>query len=189
MEDLQKIYPIVNNYMAMTVKPGTNDGLHADVFLRQTVGPPHQYLPLMFFLNDAVEGDTCTIHIDNEGGILSTGIALGAMIEKSKAEVTTKALSITASAAAYIFTKGNRRLAEVWGHVMYHTASYLKMGTVKDHEEGLVYIKELIRRIMEETKAEGLITSKDVDDIMVKAKDIFVPGSVIMNRLMNKGVE
>lgn len=178
-----------NKFMLFTRSEKEDGSSQADAFLAESIGPQFYYLDLLQFLYEAKEGDTCTIHIDNNGGYLVTGITIGAAIERSKAHVTTKGLSIAASAAAYIFTKGKTKVSSPWGFVMYHTASYFKYGNTKEHEDGLTYIKALIRAILIETKQEGLITDQDVEDIVNRAKDVFVPGKLINERAGKGGTD
>ncbi len=167
-----------------TSKP--EGGEHAEVFLFEMIHHPFFYVDLLQFLYEATEDDTCKITIDNNGGFLTTGIALSEAIKRTKAHVTTKCVSIAASAAAVTFTPGHTKEAYEWGFLMYHTASYGLQGNTKEHREHVQYIEAIMQELMIEAKNENLITESDIDDIMVKARDVFISGIEVNNRIAQK---
>jgi ATP-dependent protease ClpP protease subunit len=134
-------------------------------------------------LNTATEKDTVVLYIDNQGGSLFAGISIAEAFKRTKAKVITHAITIAASSAALIFTNGHEKHCAPTGHLMYHTASYLTIGKTQQHEQQCLYIKELVRKIMAETKAVGLINDTEEQDINRKGSDIFIPGSVVRQRL------
>lgn len=177
-----------NKYCQCIRSENPNGGKHLEVFLNDTVVDFWYYLELLQFLHEGTEKDTCNMTIDNRGGYLVTGIAIADAIKNSKAHVTTIAVSIAASAAALIWTAGHTKLANPWGFVMYHTASYMAYGNAKEHEDKVTYINTLIGNIMKEALDMGLITEQDVADIASKARDIFVPGDVMTTRQTQLGI-
>lgn len=179
----QENKPQVNPYMIFHSYEKPDGGLHAEVFLYHTVQHPFFYLDLLQFLYEAGEGDTCRITIDNNGGYLVTGVAISDAIKKTKAHVTTNCIGIAASAAAVIFTPGHTKEAFDWGYLMYHTASYGIMGNTKDHRDQLEYIEALIYEILVDGRNEKLIEDKDIEDMLKKAKDLFISGEEIKKRL------
>ena len=90
----------VNPFLIFQIKDNPEGGQHAEAFLFEMIHHPFFYNDLLQFLYEGTEEDTCTITIDNNGGFLTTGIALSDAIKRTKVKVTTKCISIAASAAA-----------------------------------------------------------------------------------------
>lgn len=172
----------------ISIKLSTNDkgGAHLEAFMREFVNMPHYYFDLLNFLYTAKETDTVNIIIDNAGGYLLTGIVISEAIKSTKAIVKTTAIKIAASSAALIFTNGHEKEADEWAFVMYHTASYVSAGTTRYHEDKAIYSSNLMKRIMEEAKNNLLLTDNEIVDIFTKAKDVFIPGSVINERKISQ---
>lgn len=181
--EIVPIQPTENPFLTTKISQNEAGKQHMDAFLFGTVGHAFYYVELLDFLKEAEEGDTVLVAIDNEGGMLHTGIVIATAIKNSKATVTTKAISIAASAAAVIFAAGHTKIALDYGYVMFHTASYISMGNAKDHKDRNDYIQRLVNKIMTEAYDGGLVTMQDVQDVMSKAKDIFIAGSVINSRV------
>lgn len=179
----------INPYLIFQVKDKPEGGQHAEVFLYEMIHHPFFYVDLLQFLYEADDNDSCVITIDNNGGFLTTGIALSEAIRKSKAKVTTKCISIAASAAAVTFTPGHIKEAFDWGFLMYHTASWGLQGNSKEHHDQVTYINALMTELMIEAKNENLIDDNDIDDIINKARDVFISGVEVNQRLRNKGEE
>lgn len=177
----------INPFLIFQLSTNPSGGEHAEVFLYEMIHHPFFYVDLLQFLYEADENDTCTITIDNNGGFLTTGIALSEAIKRTKAHVTTQCVSIAASAAAVTFTPGHTKKAYDWGFLMYHTASYGLQGNTKEHREQVQYIEAIMQELMIEAMKENLITESDIDDIMVRARDVFISGVEVNTRVAQKG--
>ena len=175
-----------NKWMNVQLTMNDKQGRHGEFFLREMIVGPQYYFELINMLHLAKENDTITIYLDNNGGYLHTGIIISEAIKNTKAEVTTVAIRIAASAAALIFTNGHKKIAHDWSYVMFHTASYLSMGTTRYHEDKFTYTNMLMKKIMEEAKNNLLLEDNEIIDIFTKAKDIFIPGTLINSRKERK---
>lgn len=175
-----------NPWMVINSTDNDKGGKHFNVFLREMITEPHCYFDLLNILTMSTEDDTIDIYIDNNGGYLMTGIIISEAIKETKAFVRTIAIRIAASAAALIFTNGHEKLADDWSFVMFHTASYLNMGTTRYHEDKVIYTNDLMKQIMSEARANLLLTDEEINDIFTKAKDIFIPGTLINERKVRR---
>lgn len=175
-----------NPWMIINGKDNEKGGKHFNVFLRETINFPHYYFDLLNILTMAKEEDTVDIFIDNNGGFLMTGIIISEAIKTTKAFVRTIAIRIAASAAALIFTNGHEKVADAWSFVMFHTASYLNVGTTRYHEDKIIYTNDLMKHIMAEAKSNLLLQDDEINDIFTKAKDVFIPGALINERKVRR---
>lgn len=62
------------------------------------------------------------------------------------------------------------------GYVMFHTASYLSMGTSRYVKINLLIL--MLMKIMEEAKNNLTLEDNEIMDIFSKAKDVFIPGTL-----------
>lgn len=179
----------LNNPFMLFQKEGKPEGgMRANVFIGGMIGPAYFYMDLMHFLLDATEEDEVIITIDNVGGILATGLVIGHLMDITKAKVHTKGMSIAASAAAHVFSKGHTRELSLFGNAMFHTASYGNYGKTNEHAAQQKYSEQLIGNIMDELISKNLVTPQDKNDILVKGKDVFISSTAFAKRQMAKEV-
>lgn len=175
-----------NPFVRFLIKPIAQNSTnrHLVVYLKSFITDIDDYVDILFFLYTAKEGDLATFYIDNNGGLLDTGVAISQAFKITKAKVTTVAISIAASSAALIFTAGHIKIVKPVTFVMYHTASYGSVGKVTMHNKRGAYISLIIQNIMNDTYELGLINRDEYNEIL-EGKDVFIGNSVITERVSN----
>ena len=140
------------------------------------------YFNIVHLLYSAQEGDEVVFNIYSYGGSVETGCMIINAIKNTKAVVTTIAMGLCASIAAIIWSCGHKRIVTPNATIMYHMPSGLVYGKTADNEEESKQIQEYFAELMREV-AKGILTEEELEKIISKRMDMFIPAGTIQARL------
>jgi ATP-dependent protease ClpP protease subunit len=146
------------------------------------VGRAEPYFNIVHFLYNAEEGDEVVFNIYSYGGSVETGCMIINAIKNTRATVITRALGICASIAAMIWSCGHVREVSDNAVIMYHMPSGMVYGKTADNEEESRHIQEYFAEFMRSV-TKGLLTPEELDKIIGRRIDLFIPASTIKTRL------
>lgn len=146
------------------------------------VGSEKPYFNIVHFLYNAEAGDEVVFNIYSYGGSVETGCMIVNAIMNTKATVTTNAMGLCASIAAIIWSCGHKRIVSSNATIMYHMPSGMVYGKTADNEEESRHIQEYFAELMR-TVAKEILTDEELDKIINKRMDMFIPAATITARL------
>lgn len=146
------------------------------------VGKPDPYMNITHILYTAEPGDEVVFNLYSYGGSVETGCMIINAIKNTKATVTTVAFGLCASIAAMIWSCGHKREVMPTATIMYHMPSGIVFGKTADNEEESRHIQEYFGEFMREV-TKGILTKDELDKIINKRMDMFIPAATIQARL------
>ena len=152
------------------------------------VGKSEPYYNITHLLYNAVEGDEVVLNIYSYGGSVETGCMIINAMKNTKAKVTTVAFGMCASIAAMIWVCGHNREVTPSATIMFHMPSGLTWGKTADNEEESRHIQEYFSEFMKEV-TKGIVTEEELDKIITKRMDMFIPASTILSRMATSVTE
>lgn len=142
------------------------------------------YAELITLLRTLTAASKVMILISSPGGSLHTGAMIASAIKASKAEVTTSAIGMVASAAALIWSYGHIRKAAVGSVLMFHMSSHGDYGNSKmikmTAENTVKYVKAVA---IDPLVKEGLLTAEEAETIVDKRRNLWLDYKTINARL------
>lgn len=183
--DIQMPRPYGGNPPVIIRKQKANGDKGYDITIQLVgeIGPITQYLEMLDVLDTATEDDSVEISIDTPGGEVYTAIAIVERMENCKADVTTNASGLVASAGTFIWFYGDKRIVSRWARFLFHCSSHGDMGrTLSIHEtsEKMVkYMKELGLQML----GAGIITRAEYVAAFENKKDVELSAATIRARL------
>ncbi|MBR1988768.1 MAG: ATP-dependent Clp protease proteolytic subunit [Clostridia bacterium] len=146
------------------------------------VGKPDPYMNITHILYTAEPGDEVVFNLYSYGGSVETGCMIINAIKNTKATVTTVAFGLCASIAAMIWSCGHIREVMPTATIMYHMPSGMVFGKTADNEEESRHIQGYFSEFMREV-TKGILTEDELDKIINKRMDMFIPAATIQARL------
>ena len=142
------------------------------------------YAELITLLKTLTSASKVVVYIGSPGGSLYSGAMIASAIRNCKAEVTTVAIGVVASAAALIWSYGKRRIAMPGSMLMFHMSSHGDYGNsaeIKIRAENTVrYVKEIA---IDPLVAQGLLTAEEAEIIIDRRRDLYLDSDTINARL------
>jgi ATP-dependent protease ClpP protease subunit len=140
------------------------------------------YSELITLLRTLSAASKVTIYISSPGGSLHVGAMIASAIQVSKANITTTAIGIVASAAALIWSYGHIRTVADGAVLMFHMSSHGDWNSsmeIKITAENTVrYVKEVA---IDPLVAQGILTIEEAETIIDKRHNFWID-SVTLNR-------
>ena len=146
------------------------------------VGRANPYFNLIHILHMADAGDEVVLNLYTYGGSVETGCMIINAMKHTKATVKTVALGICASIGAMIWSCGSIREVSDTATIMFHMPSGLTYGKTADNEEESRQIQEYFSEFMR-TATEGLLTADELEKIINRRVDLFIPAATMKARL------
>ena len=145
------------------------------------------YFKLLHILyTEATEKDTVQLNIYSYGGMVETGCHIINGLFATKAHVITCAYGMCASIGAMMWACGSERLVADNATIMFHMPSGGCFGKTADNEEESRHVQEYFKEFMT-TVAGDILTADELDRIVTKRNDLFIPAETIRTRLSAKG--
>ena len=157
-------------------------GRHTDVYLTDAIEAPAEYNQLCHILNNAYQGDTVTLHINNGGGYVDSGFMIVNAIRNSKAKVTAK-LSGTVASVATIITLACADI-EIAPYVnfMIHNYSSGGGGSSKGHElRAMVEFTDTQLNEAFSSVYANFVTSHEIE-LIIAGKDLWMGTDEVKQR-------
>lgn len=142
------------------------------------------YTRLINTLYAAKEGDEVLINIYTYGGRVDIGCSIINAIKNTRAHVTTCAIGLCASIGAMIWAAGDERCVSDFATIMFHMPSGFLRGKTADTEEQSRIMQQYFETFMRSI-AGDILTSEEIDQVITKRSDLFLPAETIQARLMN----
>lgn len=147
------------------------------------VGPIQQYLELLQVLDYATEKDDVKIYIDTPGGDVHTAQLIVERMTSCRANVTTIASGLVASAGTFIWFHGKNKLVEPWARFMFHSSLHSAAGkslSIYESSENLVqYMKAVMMTLVQ----EGILTGAEYDRVFGKKSNVELSARQVRARL------
>ena len=147
-------------------------------------GQSTYYAELLTLLRTLTSDSTVNIYIGSPGGSLHTGAMIANAIATSKAQVTTIAIGIVASAAALIWSYGHLRMVQDGVVLMFHMSSHVDCGNsraIQIQAENVVrYVKEVA---IDPLVEQGLLTPDEAETIIDRRRDLWLDSVTLKTRL------
>lgn len=138
---------------------------------------------LITLLYTAQEGDKVTIALCSPGGEVDLAARIASAIRATKAEVTTIAIGMCASAACLTWCEGHIRQVTPGSFLMQHMSSHQAMGhSVSIVLDGIALVNYVKRVILKRAVEIKLLSEDEVDDLTVKGRDIFLSAQQVQDR-------
>lgn len=134
-------------------------------------------------LDLAKSEDRVKIYIASPGGSVFLMGRLVSAIASTRAHVTTYAQGCVASAATTVWAAGHERHILPGAYFMQHMSSQLLSGKTTDILAKSHFCMEYISRQLQPLVALGLFTAQEVEDMITKHADIFIPGREAVARV------
>jgi ATP-dependent protease ClpP protease subunit len=142
------------------------------------------YAELTTLLKTLTAASKVVIFIGSPGGSLNVGAIIASAVKSCKAEVTTVAIGVVASAAALIWSYGHKRIIQDGAVLMFHMSSHTDYGNsadVKARAENTVrYVNEVAIKPLVD---DGLLTAAEAETIVDGRRDLWLDSSVVASRL------
>jgi len=139
---------------------------------------------LVTLLHTLSDTSKVTIFINSPGGSLMSGSAIAGAISASRAKVTTVAVGMVASAAAFIWSHGHTVTVEPTAIAMFHMSSHGDYGNSKmiaiNAENTVKYVTDIS---LKKAVDLGLLTPEDVEDLVDRRRDVYLDAATIVQRL------
>jgi len=159
----------------------TSIGIKYDCYLNNNIDEPHKYSELLEILRKATDKDTVSIHINNGGGKLNTGMQIVNTINICKAEVITIMEGPSHSCASIIFLAGNKKIVRNHSYMLCHYFSGGLYGKGQELEaqakHEIKYIKEFFRIVY-----KNFMTTKELERLF-KGEDFWFDSKEINKRI------
>jgi ATP-dependent protease ClpP protease subunit len=172
---------------AITIHERPNDANHSDyiVFITQQIRcEGTYYAELITLLRSLTAASKVEIYIGSPGGSLHTGAMIANAIRASKAAVTTIAIGVVASAAALIWSYGQRRVVMEGAVLMFHMSSHSAWDNSKaiaiQAENTVRYVKEIA---IDPLVAQGLLTPDEAETIIDRRRELWLDSVTLNTRL------
>ncbi len=167
----------------------TENGTTYHCNIEVCVGEMDPYFKLLNLLYTEVTAkDTVVLHLFSFGGSVSTGCQLITAMLNTVAHVKTVAHSMCASIAAIIWCCGKERIVTEDATLMFHMPSGCSMGKTADNEEESRLIQEFFKSVMIDV-TKGILLRDELEKVIDRRNDIYIPGFVIMRRLIQQPEE
>lgn len=129
----------------------------------------------LYAMNDVVyTPPPIHIYIDSYGGHVYQCLGLMGIIENSKTPIHTIVTGCAMSCGFMIAITGHKRLAYKTSTFMYHQVSTIKLGKLKEIEDGIIETKRLQKVIEQHTLKHTKITQAKLKDIYENKIDWFM---------------
>lgn len=140
-----------------------------------------EYVDMLHEIRYAEPGQQIIIHINSEGGSLSSCLAIINAIKASAAEVITINDAEACSAAAMIWLAGHHRvIASKHVFMMLHEASWGMRGNASEHQRQVALLKKIIRDLIDDFGAWAITPEEMLD--FDKGIDVYITGEQIIAR-------
>jgi ATP-dependent protease ClpP protease subunit len=134
-------------------------------------------------LDLAKANDVVHIHIASPGGSVFLMGRMVSAIHRTAAKVVTYAEGCVASAATSIWAAGHERHIFPGSFFMQHMSSQLLAGKTTDIAAKSTFCMNYIQTQLEPLVSIGLFTQEEVDDMTEKSADIYIEGTVAIERV------
>lgn len=127
------------------------------------------------------------LYIDSYGGMVYQCLGLLGIMENSKTPIHTIVTGCAMSCGFLISVAGTKRYAYKNSTFMYHQLSSIKIGELKDIEDGVIESKRLQKIIENHTLNHTSITAKKLKEIYNGKQDWFMDsGEALKNGVIDK---
>lgn len=175
--------PYGGNPPTITSVQNAEGGVDVTVQLVGEIGPLTQFLELIDVLDTATENDRIDIMIDTPGGDVYTTQHIVERMTSCKAQVTTIASGLVASAGTMIWFFGKNKRVDRWAQFMFHCSLHGDWGKslqIQENSENLVnFMKNLLMLMLE----QGVIDGREYDAMIKDKADVTLSGSEMRKRL------
>ena len=175
--------PYGGNPPTITSVQNAEGGVDVTVQLVGEIGPLTQFLELIDVLDTATEKDRIDIMIDTPGGDVYTTQHIVERMTSCKAQVTTIASGLVASAGTMIWFFGKNKRVDRWAQFMFHCSLHGDWGKslqIQENSENLVnFMKNLLMLMLE----QGVIDGREYDAMIKDKADVTLSGSEMRKRL------
>lgn len=142
------------------------------------------YAELITLLRTLTSTSKVNIYIGSPGGSLYTGAMIANAIKICKANVTTIAIGVVASAAALIWSYGHRRHVANGAVIMFHMSSHGDLGNSRSIEIKAANIVRYVKEIAIDPLVEqGVLTPDEAETIIDRRHDLWLDAATINSRL------
>jgi len=172
---------VVNNTKKVYVAPSSQD-IH--FYVSGEIGSPEDYIDWFHIIRNAGENDTITIHINSNGGVLSTAIQFMRVLRESDATVTTSVEGDCMSAATLLFLCGDNVEISEHSMFMFHNYSGGLVGKGGEIHDAATYERKWSENLWK-SEYKDFLTETEIAS-MLDGKDLWMDGDEVLRRLNKK---
>ena len=159
---------------------------HYRLFLDNNIESPQDFRLHLQSLYEANEDDEVTLHICSYGGCVDSAITLIHAMRQCQAPVDIIATGTIASAAALILCNAHSMPSISPGSmILFHTASGGSYGPMQDMQEYFEFANKRMREVLE-LNAIGVLSPKEIDDIILNKKELLLTAEEFVERFNRK---
>ncbi len=180
--------PFCGDAPAITIgpRPDGKSGRYITVQITGPIETVYQYLEFIQVLDMATSDDVIDVMLDTPGGCVFTTQVLLEHMNSCKAQVTSVANGLVASAGTFLWFFSKNKRVNDWATFMFHSSSHVDMGKSLSIQETA---KEMVAYMQNTVKAmikAGIMTAEEAGKIFKQKKDLFLPGSIIRSRMLSE---
>lgn len=142
------------------------------------------YHPIFQVLEQANENTKIKMMINSPGGSVSTGCALIDSMKQCKGTIETVCSNFAASMGALVWLNGDILTIHPSAILMLHTIQLFSYGDIRFINEYTSMLEDIAKQEIQLAYDKGVITQEELDEIL-QGKDLYLKGSVIIDRLNN----
>ena len=142
-----------------------------------------QFIEVFEVLANAQQGDEIRIVIDTPGGNVFATQLLVDYMTRCKANVTTVASGLVASAGTIVWFYGKQREVGPWAKFMFHGTSHGAFGRTSEIKEEAEQLVKFMETLLKDMVAAGIITTEEYEKITSCKQDTYVTGEAMRKRL------
>lgn len=158
------------------------NGVVHHFYLYGEIGDPIDYVDIIHVLDTAHESDHVHLHLNTEGGQLTTAITLIHAMRRTKALITTHADGEVSSAGTILFLSGHMMAVYDYSHFMFHDGSG---GMITKLNEAAKYIEatqKLLKKITIDIYSK-VFSDQEIEDIN-RGIDRYMDSDEMYDRLL-----
>jgi ATP-dependent protease ClpP protease subunit len=138
-------------------------------------------------LGTLTKDDKVEIYIESHGGSVRSGLMLCAAIQSCKAHVTTCVMGFALSMGFVIWCFGDELKLFPGAYVMAHNILLYAYGSLGKIQDDVDFNKGIITNIFNLCVKKKVLLEEEVDDIINRKKDIFIPYDIMLKRISQIG--
>lgn len=171
----------VDNYINIT----TQNSNTYTIFLDGEILSPGHYRDAIHLLNIASPNDEVVFRISSYGGDLSAGVMLANAIRGTEAHTTAIIETYACSAASLIPMVVDDVITKSHSYMMIHSVVYGVLDDVQKVNSYITFQHERLKALMLDFYG-GFLSDKEIDDVVMHSKEIWLTDEQVMERLNNK---